>query len=81
LAKTMGRAGYPDAAERLFAEAGARARSESGSWALVAHVHREHARRSAEQGQWVRAKVETLKALRAARASGAASTRDSQQPA
>src|SRR5205823_10154228 len=57
LAKTMGRAGYADAAERLFDAAAERARSSSGSLALVAHVHRERARRETEQGHRLRARL------------------------
>lgn len=67
LAKTMGRADYADTAEELFAAAGAAALSESGSGALVAHVHIQRARRHAEQGQWLRAKLETLRAALAER--------------
>jgi hypothetical protein len=59
----MGKAGYARAAEQLFAEASARARSASGSAALVANVHREHARRYAEEGRRVRATLETARGL------------------
>jgi hypothetical protein len=67
LARTMGRAGYEDACEQLFREAGVKARSESGSPMLIAHVHRERARRRREQKQRVRALVETARAVRAER--------------
>jgi len=60
-AKTMSRAGYEDAAEKLFAEAAARARSASGSRVLVAHVHRTHARRLREQGRRFPALLETAR--------------------
>lgn len=66
LAKTMGRAGYENAQEQLFAEAGVRARSSSGSRALVAEVYRQRARRYYEQGRRVSARVMTARAALAA---------------
>jgi Glycosyl transferase family 2 len=71
LAKTMHRAGYTGAAEEVFSEARRRARSATGSPALLAHVHRERARRYREQRRWIRAKLETIEAVRAERASRA----------
>lgn len=68
LAKTMGRAGYTEVAEGLFAKADAMARSDSGSRALVASVHRALARRYAEQGSRLRATLQTLRAVLAERA-------------
>jgi hypothetical protein len=44
LAKTLSRAGHRDAAESVFAAAEARARSDSGSEALVSIVHQGRAR-------------------------------------
>ncbi len=69
LAKTTGRAGYANLAEELFALAGDRARSDSGSQELVAHAHRERARRYAEQRRRLRATLETAKAMLADRRS------------
>jgi glycosyltransferase involved in cell wall biosynthesis len=66
-AKTMSRAGYPDAAKKLFAEAAARAKSPSGSRALVAYVHRQRARRLREQGRRFRALLESARAIGAER--------------
>jgi glycosyl transferase family 2 len=57
LARTTGRAGHPEDARRLFAAALERARSDSGSPALVASVHRSMGHRHAEQGQRFRAKL------------------------
>jgi len=68
LAKTMSRAGYADAAEKIFAEAAARARSDSGSRVLVADVHRARARRLREQGRRFPALLETARAALAERA-------------
>ncbi len=68
LAKTMDRAGYTVVAEGLFAEAAGRARSDSGSRALIAFVHRERGRRHAEQGSRLRAKLEMARAALAERA-------------
>jgi Glycosyl transferase family 2 len=68
LAKTMGRAGYEDATEELFAAARHRARSGSGSPELVAHVHRERAHRDVEQGHRLRAKLRRMRAVLAERA-------------
>lgn len=67
LARTTGRAGYPDSARRLFDAAYARARSESGSPALVASVHRSMAHRHAEQGRPLRAKIKAAQARLAER--------------
>lgn len=69
LARTNGRAGYPDAARELFEAAYAKARSESGSPALVASVHRSMAHRHAEQGHRLRAKVKAVQARLAERGS------------
>jgi hypothetical protein len=67
LARTTGRAGYPDAARRLFDAAYTKARSESGSPALVASVHRSMAHRHAEQRHRFRAKVKAAQARLAER--------------
>jgi hypothetical protein len=69
LAKTMGRAGYSDAAARLFAAAGARASSKSGSPELRADVLRARARRHAEQDHRVRAWLTLAKSAITARPS------------
>jgi glycosyltransferase involved in cell wall biosynthesis len=66
-AKTLSRAGYAREGERLFAEAAARARSATGSPALVAHVHRQYAHRLREQGSRYRALFETVRAALAQR--------------
>jgi glycosyltransferase involved in cell wall biosynthesis len=76
LAKTMSRAGYANAAEELFARAADKARSELGSSSLVAHVHRERARRYREERRRVRATLETVRTTRAEWAYRAASARD-----
>jgi GT2 family glycosyltransferase len=68
LARTMSQAGYADAARNLFNEAAVRAHSTSGSRALVAHVHRERARRLREQGRRFPALLETARAALAERA-------------
>jgi glycosyltransferase involved in cell wall biosynthesis len=62
LARTTARAGYPEVAAELFASAYERARSDSGSAALTASVHRSIARRHAEQGHRVRAKLKAAQA-------------------
>jgi len=62
LARTLGRAGYREVADRLFDVATVRARSESGSAALIAEVHRARAHRLAEQGQRLRQRVELARA-------------------
>jgi len=62
LARTTARAGYPDVASELFAGAYARARSETGSPALTAAVHRSIAHRHAEQGHRLRAKLKSAQA-------------------
>lgn len=69
LARTTDRAGYPDAARRLFETAYAKARSEAGSPALVASVHRSMAYRHAEQGHHFRAKLKAAQARLAERGS------------
>jgi glycosyltransferase involved in cell wall biosynthesis len=69
LGRTTGRAGYPDAARRLFDVAYAKARSEAGSPALVASVHRSMAYRHAEQGHRFRAKLKAAQARLAERGS------------
>jgi Glycosyl transferase family 2 len=50
-AKTMSRAGRDDVGRELFAFAEAQARSESGSFALLAYVRRERAQLLREQGR------------------------------
>jgi len=67
LARTTARAGYPEVASELFAGAYARARSETGSPALTAAVHRSIASRHAEQGHRVRAKLKSAQAAIAER--------------
>lgn len=67
LGRTSGRAGYPATERALFEAAYERARSEAGSPALVAAVHRSVSQRHAEQGHRLRAK---LKAAQAAIAEG-----------
>jgi hypothetical protein len=62
LGRTSARAGYSDAARRLFDVAYAKARSESGSPALVASVYRSLARGHAEQGHLFRAKLRAAQA-------------------
>jgi GT2 family glycosyltransferase len=62
MARTTARAGYPEAASQLFDVAYARARSESGSPALTAQVHRSIAHRHAEQGHRLRAKLKSAQA-------------------
>jgi len=62
LARTTDRAGYPDAARGLFDAAYAKARSDSGSPALVASLHRSMAHRYAERGHRFRAKVKAAQA-------------------
>ncbi len=79
LARTMGRAGYEDACEHLFREAVLRARSESGSPELIAHVHRAHALRRREQKRRVRAVFETARAVRAERR-GSGTSAPSEKP-
>jgi hypothetical protein len=69
LGRTTGRAGYADSADRLFEAALARARSESGSPELVASVYRSIARRHAEEGHRVRARVRAVQARLAERRS------------
>jgi glycosyltransferase involved in cell wall biosynthesis len=67
LGRTTDRAGYTGAARRLFDVAYAKARSESGSPALVASVHRSLASRHAEQGHRFRAKLKAAQARLAER--------------
>jgi GT2 family glycosyltransferase len=67
MARTTSRAGYPQAASQLFDVAYARARSESGSPALTAAVHRSIAHRHAEQGHRLRAKLKSAQAAIAER--------------
>jgi len=69
IGRTTARAGYRNDARRLFDAALARARSESGSPALVASVHRSMAHLHAEQGHRVRAKLEAAQARLAERGS------------
>ena len=61
LAKTTGRAGYAEAERRLFAEAKERARSPSGSSALVAEVGRARTERYWERDLRFRAWLEAAK--------------------
>jgi glycosyltransferase involved in cell wall biosynthesis len=67
LARTTARAGYPEVASQLFDCAYERARSESGSSTLTATVHRSIARRHAEQGHRLRAKLKSAQAAIAER--------------
>lgn len=67
IGRTTDRAGYPDAASRLFELAYAKARSEAGSPALVASVHRSMASRHAEQGHRFRAGLKAAQARLAER--------------
>lgn len=67
MARTTARAGYPEAASQLFDVAYARARSDSGSAALTATVHRSIAHRHAEQGHRLRAKLKSAQAAIAER--------------
>jgi hypothetical protein len=67
MARTTARAGYPEAASQLFDVAYARARSDSGSPALTATVHRSIAHRHAEQGHRLRAKLKSAQAAIAER--------------
>jgi hypothetical protein len=69
LGRTTDRGGYSDAARRLFDVAYSKARSESGSPALVASVHRSLASRHAEQGHRFRAKLKAVQARLAERRS------------
>jgi glycosyltransferase involved in cell wall biosynthesis len=62
LARTSDRAGYPEAAAQLLATAYDRARSESGSHALTASVHRSVAGRHAEKGHRLRARLKFAQA-------------------
>jgi glycosyltransferase involved in cell wall biosynthesis len=67
LARTAARAGYTEVASQLFDSAYERARSKTGSPALTASVHRSIARRHAEQGHRVRAKLKAAQAAIAER--------------
>jgi glycosyltransferase involved in cell wall biosynthesis len=67
LGRTSGRAGYPETERELFSTAYERARSDGGSPALVALVHRSVSRRHSEQGHWLRAKVKAAQARLAER--------------
>ena len=62
LGRTSGRAGYAETEKSLLAAAYEEARSEAGSPALLATVHRSVSRRHAEQGHWLRAKLKTAQA-------------------
>ncbi len=62
LGKMMGKAGYAQASEELFARAGERARSEFGTSALAADVRRAHAAVLRERGRPVQAAVATVRA-------------------
>lgn len=67
LGRTSGRAGYPATERALFEAAYERARSEWGSPALVAAVHRSASQRQAEMGHRLRAKLKALQAATAER--------------
>lgn len=67
LARTTGRAGYPDAAAQLFETAYEKARSASGSRELRASVHRSIASRHAEEGRKLRARIKYAQAALAER--------------
>jgi hypothetical protein len=67
LGKTISRAGYPQAASDLLAEASSLARSSSGSRSLVAVVLRARAHHHREQGYPLRARLGMLRAALAAR--------------
>ncbi len=68
LAKTLGRSGNEDVATEVFAMAETRARSESGSPALVSFVKRERSRRRrARSGRLAAARTAVSAALEAAR--------------
>jgi hypothetical protein len=60
LAKTLSRSGREQAATALFAVADARARSESGSAALVSLVRRERSKRFRAQGRRIAAAMAAL---------------------
>jgi len=77
LGRTSGRAGYPATERALFEAAYERARSESGSPALVAAVHRSASQRQAEQGHWLRAKLKAAQARIAERGWSAQALRSS----
>jgi hypothetical protein len=62
LGRVSGRAGYPETERALFEAAFERARSQTGSPALVAAVHRSAARRHAEQGHRLRARLKAVQA-------------------
>jgi Glycosyl transferase family 2 len=62
LGRTMGRAGYADEAEELLAQANARARSASGSYALETSVSRAYAEVLRARGRRVRAVLMTARA-------------------
>jgi hypothetical protein len=70
LGRTSGRAGYLETEAALFASAYERARSDSGSAALVASVHRSVSRRHAERGQRLRAKLKSAQARLVERSNG-----------
>jgi hypothetical protein len=68
LAKTLGRSGNEDVATEVFAMAESRARSESGSSALLSLVKRERSRRvRARSGRLAAARTALSSALEAAR--------------
>jgi glycosyltransferase involved in cell wall biosynthesis len=75
LGRTTDRAGYPADAGRLFDLAYARARSDSGSPALVASVHRSLARRHQERGNRFRANMKAAQAKIVDEASSAMATK------
>jgi hypothetical protein len=67
LGRTSGRAGYPAAERAMFEAAYETARSEAGSPALVAAVHRAASLRHAEQGHPLRASLMAARAALAER--------------
>jgi len=67
LGRTSGRAGYAKTEEVLLAAAYEEARSETGSPALLATVHRSASRRHAERGHRLRAKLKAVQARMAER--------------
>jgi hypothetical protein len=67
LAKMARKAGDAEVAARLFDEAEARARSETGSDALLTHVYRQRAWPHAEKQRSIRAKLSLVAALLAER--------------
>jgi hypothetical protein len=76
LARTMSRAGASELADRLLEAASAEARSNATvGRALAANVHRERARRYAEEGRWFKSGLETLRAISSRSSTGRSRTR------